>query len=587
MKKNYHFVKWVFLLFAGISMGSCVDSDYDLGKDMDMTMGFGTEGLALKLGHTERIFLRDVLKLEDSEMLDTLSTSMYYLVKDGNANVKVHVDPIDDINLNDVNLFTSPVVEATDTDIPVDEGREYSNEVEGFSNLEISINNIPTEVKSIRRVTISGGNAKMNLSLKQPVGSDFRFRALNNVRINFPDYIYSSQFKPGTHTFVINRANINSSVVSNIVLPIDSIVLTGEDMFGIRVQNGMIDLTEKIDLVGDVTIVAARNFTLPQNSSVTVELNATLNHMVATSMSGLVDPEIDPTVDPIEISNDLPDFLKDDSVKLEMVNPTIRFHMLGTELPVPLFFSAQAASVKNNITKAVVNLPQGGNANIPAKTDYKFYFYQTGKPFTPEAENITSSQQYQVSNLSSLVHSLPDVINVDLSNRRVHTNQTQLHMIDLGKDYNVNMNYNVYVPFQFRANTCIVYNDSVDDMNSDLKDYQAEGLKVTATAFNTIPLDLDVTLIPYDVNGRDMSDELVVDHAIAKAGIVENNGEPTQTPMIIELTPKTPAVISRLDKLMFRVNAKSVESNEMRSNQYLELKDIRLKLKGQIIGNFN
>lgn len=585
MKKNDYLTRGLFLLFAGMSIVSCVDSDYDLSKDIDMTAGLGTNGLALKLGNTERIYLKNVLKVEDSEMLDTLSNGMYYLIKEGSTNVNVKVNPIDDIKLNDVELFTTPIIDNSDSDLSVSTGTEYSNSVSGTSDLDITIDNIPDEVENIRSIVIKEGYAKMALKLNQPAGSNFRFRKLDNVEIEFPDFIHSSQFKPGTHILVVNRTNINVSEITDITLKIDSIVFTSEGDFGKRVVDGKIDIVEPVNLTGDVTIVAASNFTLPKDSKVTVKMEASLNRMSASSLTGLVNPTINPEVDPIEISKDLPDFLKDNSVKLEITNPTLRFHVIGTELPIPLLFSAQATSIKDKATKATVELPQEGSANIPAHKDYNFYFFQADKPFTPENDKYTEDQLYKVNNLSSLVQYLPDYIDVNLSDGRVHANQSQLHTIDLGKDYNINMNYDVYIPFQFNANTCIVYNDSVDNMNKDLKKYQAEGITVTTTAFNTIPLDLDVTLIPYDINGKDLSQELVVDHAIAKAG--DNSNTPIQSSMTIKLHPKQPSVISRLDKLVFSVSAKSVASSTLVSNQYLEMKEIRLKLDGKIIANFN
>lgn len=585
MKKNYYLMRGLFLLFTGMSMISCVDNNYDLSKNIDMTTGLGANGLALKLGNSERIYLKNVLKVDDSELLDTLSNGMYYLMKEGNTTINVKVNPIDNIKLNDIELFTSPIIESSRTDLSITSGIEYSNSINGTSDLDITIDNIPDEVKSIHRIVFKEGYVKLALNLNQPSGSNFRFRKLDNVQIEFPNFIYSSQFKPNTHTLIINKTNINSSNISDITLKVDSIVFSDEDMFGIRVMDGKIDIAKPINLSGDVTIVAASSFTLVKDSKVSINMGVSFDRMSASSMTGIVNPTIDPKVDPIEISKDLPDFLKDNSVRLEITNPTFRFHIIGDELPIPLLFSAQTTSIKKETIKATVELPQQGEVMIPANKDYSLYFFQANRPFTPENESYTLDQLYKVTNLSSLVQQLPDYINVNLSNGRVHANQNQLHTIDLGKNYNINIKYDVYVPFQFEANTCIVYNDSIDDMNKDLKKYQAEGITITTTAFNTIPLDLDITLVPYDINGKDLSKELTVDRAIAKAG--DNSNTPVQSLVTIKLQPKQPSVISRLDKLVFRVSAKSVASSNLVSNQYLEMKDIRLKLDGKVIADFN
>ena len=70
---------------GGLLLASCTDSDYDLSKDIDLTMGLGSQGLALKLGSTQNVYLRDFFTVDDSEMLDTLGSGMYYLIQDGQA----------------------------------------------------------------------------------------------------------------------------------------------------------------------------------------------------------------------------------------------------------------------------------------------------------------------------------------------------------------------------------------------------------------------------------------------------------------------------------------------------------------------
>lgn len=35
----------LFLLSAGLPLGSCVDDSYDMSKNIDLTMGLGSEGL--------------------------------------------------------------------------------------------------------------------------------------------------------------------------------------------------------------------------------------------------------------------------------------------------------------------------------------------------------------------------------------------------------------------------------------------------------------------------------------------------------------------------------------------------------------
>src|SRR5574344_100284 len=82
---------------------SCINSDYDLSKNIDATMGLGANGLALKFGNTDTIFLRDLLKVDKNDMLDTVpATHLYYLVKNGTVNSSISVANTDPVNIADV-----------------------------------------------------------------------------------------------------------------------------------------------------------------------------------------------------------------------------------------------------------------------------------------------------------------------------------------------------------------------------------------------------------------------------------------------------------------------------------------------------
>ena len=50
-----------------------------------------------------------------------------------------------------------------------------------------------------------------------------------------------------------------------------------------------------------------------------------------------------------------------------------------------------------------------------------------------------------------------------------------------------------------------------------------------------------------------------------------------------------PADLQRLDRLMLKIEAEGTQPGEgvLSSNQYIKVTNMRLRLKGQIIGNFN
>ena len=64
----------------------------------------------------------------------------------------------------------------------------------------------------------------------------------------------------------------------------------------------------------------------------------------------------------------------------------------------------------------------------------------------------------------------------------------------LGKTYRAKADYSVFVPLEMEEGFTIIYRDSTNSMEDDLKDYTAEGIQLKTIAENTIPLDLTLSV---------------------------------------------------------------------------------------------
>ena len=86
MKNNKNLIHSLLVIAAGMAFSACVDDSYDMSKDIDMTMGFGSKELQLNVGNSEKIWLSDILEVDKEEMLETTSAGTFYLVKGDNAD---------------------------------------------------------------------------------------------------------------------------------------------------------------------------------------------------------------------------------------------------------------------------------------------------------------------------------------------------------------------------------------------------------------------------------------------------------------------------------------------------------------------
>ena len=146
------------------------------------------------------------------------------------------------------------------------------------------------------------------------------------------------------------------------------------------------------------------------------------------------------------------------------------------------------------------------------------------------------------------------------------------------------MNYNFIIPFSFDKGLRIVYNDSIDGMGKELQKYRADSAAISATIVNTIPLELQLVVTPVDKYGKVIK-SIHINNAVVKAAEAAGQEKATEVELLIRLDNRND--LARLDKLRFRIVGDATKTGNLMSTEYLVVKDIRFKLKGQIEGNFN
>jgi hypothetical protein len=566
------------VLMSLLLLGSCsIDNTYDLSKDIDLTMALGSDGLALKLGNTEKMYLRDIIKTDDSSLLDTLvsgnSQSLYYLVKKNSSNFSVGVRSVAPFDINPFSIPTHSLFVAGKN---VSGANFYKDTLVSVgSTFNVKITDLPVEVKEIHSIPLTGVYATIQLSTDNP---KFRVASYTDLKIKFPDFIKSTSLN-----------NVGEYVVSGssgtITMPVQSFEFPVDGSFGKKVVNGEIQQAGAITISGSIRLSTNGAVDLSEGETVKVIFNVAFTKIYPQQVTGLVDPSIHIDINPIQIKAELPEFLKDEAIRFSVTNPTIKFQFNGQNLPVPLLFRGILESRDNNQTFASVSIPQSGRVGISKESVSVSYFSQTGTPFDPSGV-VPSANKETVANLNSLIIKLPEEVSVDFNDGKVIVDPNVEHSIGLGKNYDVGVDYQILIPFLFDKGLKIVYTDSVADMNKDLRDYQAEGVTITATALNAIPLNLAVEIIPCDINGKPIS-EISVGSATIASGEMD---KPKETEVSIKLSPKSPADVSKIDRLKFRVTASASDlaTGEMLlSSQYVQLNNLRIKLNGKIIKNFN
>ncbi len=611
---NRKTTKWqcatlLFAIASGMPLTGCVDDSYDMSKDIDLTMELGTDGLQLKLGSTEKIMLADILEVDNT--LKTDANNNYYLVEKGNTAVDFNVSSFS-IHIDNSRLTPSQEIinyssiagllpfDPGVIDIPAGYDFVPPVPITAETDLNYEVDNIASEIKWIKEVKLAENTRfKIHLDINQ-TQANFVLKDIKGLKIQFPSYIkiinpVNSTFDEATGLLTFNdRIGINSASVDIGEATIDRLILPGEE--GKITNNTLKTDGQKIGMTGHFSFTTLSNFQIKDGTSVNINLFVSLGNrgdaqseVVINSVTGRFDPKIDPNIESIDISDDLPDFLQDEEVTVKVANPTIHFSADMTNIPVSLNVSAGLEAIKNGQTTATVRMPENGMATATKHALNDIYFYQdeTTGPFDPNGVRA-GAEIHRVSNLSSLVTKLPDLISVNVKNNSISLKDEDC-TIHLGRRYDLMLDYNLYVPFTFESGLKIVYTDSVEDINKDIQDYEAEGATVTASVYNTVPLDLTATAEAVDVQGNIIPGIHITTAHIAAAnsgmGSLEENAVTSDITLDVKLN--NPADLKKLERLRLRIAAESVQKGTLSSDQYLMVKDMRLKLKGNVIADFN
>ena len=612
------------LLFTG-----CIDDSYDLDK-VDLTMKLNTEGLGVKLGNTDLIALADIL--DEDETVKTEANGLYYLVKDGTSNFNVKVDNMT-TSFNDTKLdMNTPVLQYNDVyeqlrdaGIPVTHGStlpipanfEMHGSAEGDQEVDFKITDV-SDVKQVKTIDLQKSKVALTLTeANQPASLNLGVTRLKNVRLYLPKFLGVTDVAPGWElkegnvlVYTLNGGtynyNRNNPEICSVYL--NKVALDKTENKG-KVENGGIELTPNelnVRMTAEQVFFENRagrelSMNVGDQASVRLDIKVPNNKLNISQVTGIFNPAIDPDNERIDVSNDLPDFLQDKEVRIVATNPTIRFHANMSTLPVGIDMRGTLTAVKENgafengATTKVVKLDKG--VMEMGRDNYVYYCNQGNTPYDPEGAKAGAATVKNTANIGDLITELPDYLEVDLKNNQINV-KNEYYTVQLGRDYHVDADYSVFVPFEFDRGLKVVYNDSTESMHSDLKDLSATGtLEVMADAYNTIPLELLVGLKAVDVDGNVVPVEFnTVEAHVApghgttytmNGGVKQRSDSEVMTPIKITAKLDDKDLLSRIDKLCFNIHADATGSNKLVSTQYLKLNNIKIKLHAGVIADFN
>lgn len=578
------------LLTLGFSVTGCTNDDYDFDQ-IDATMGFGSGELEIPASSTMNIPLSDILELEEGGSVKIAANGDYLFQLTGSdaSSASPMISPIvlrGNSYSNTLTLNANSAAKGT---------RAAGSHLSFVSPKELMFkyNGTNAAVKSLKSAEVAGEiELKINLTLG---GLSSAINKINKATLTLPGYLQISSVNGnGNGVPMVNGSKItveNVSTSRNLQLTIKAKKLdfANQDAYGKVVigNNGSIKMDGYFDLGIEPNVTGV------PTSALSIGANVTVNDITLKSATGIFDPEINiSSLGDVSVTG-VPDFLSEDGVRADLDNPQIILS-IKNDMDAAAKVSAKVISTKNGQNLATVQLPE---MNICKTTVVPVTKICICRHNTEElTAQYGAANVYEVSNLATLINQhIPD--HVQITDVKTKADLSQEMTIEFGRYYHVVPSYEIYAPLAFAEDAVIEYADDFDGWNDDLDDLElSEGtyVRLTADAQNLVPATLIVEATPLGLEGTDISNliEVNVKKGTVKASV--DGVTAVNSPLEIELREKVKGGLQKLDGLSYKVKGKAshdgttVTGINLNSKKHtLKLENIKVKLVGKVIGNFN
>ena len=581
----------VSLLTAGFLVTGCTNDDYDFDQ-IDATMGFGGGELEIPASSTMNIPLSDILELEENGSVKIAANGDYLFQLTGTdaTTASPQISPIHLTSRSYNHTITLPTSSAA-------KGTRAAGTHLSFVSPKQQMfiyNGTDAAVKSLKSAEVNGEIVlNVNLTLG---GLSSAITKLDKVTLTLPGYLQILPQVTGNGNGVskVNGSKITVKDVSTsddlrLTIKAKKLDFANQNDYGKVVfgNNGSITMDGYFDLGIEAYVTGV------PTSALSIGANVTVNDIYLKSATGIFDPEINiSSLGDVSVTG-VPDFLSEDGVRADLDNPQIILS-IQNDMDAAAKVSAKVISTKNGQNLATVQLPEMNICKTTVAPVTKICICRHN------TEELTAqygaANVYEVSNLATLINQhIPD--HVQITDVKTKADLSQEMTIEFGRYYHVVPSYEIYAPLAFAEDAVIEYADDFDGWNDDLDDLElSEGtyVRLTADAQNLVPATLIVEATPLGLEGTDISNLIEVN---VKKGTVKASADGVtaeNSPLEIELREKVKGGLQKLDGLSYKVKGKAshdgttVTGINLNSEKHtLKLENIKVKLVGKVIGNFN
>ncbi len=198
------------------------------------------------------------------------------------------------------------------------------------------------------------------------------------------------------------------------------------------------------------------------------------------------------------------------------------------------------------------------------------------------------TQVKEISNLHEIMPVLPHRITFDAT---VKPDAVAAGAVTPGRTYTLRPRLRFTAPLTFQEGSTIVYSFVENEWNRDFEKISFTDdayIMATLDADNGIPAEMEVTAIPVDVNGKEISKDKIEVSVIQKVAASPDGVTRVVTPITLKMTENSQRAMYLLDGLKFTFKGHPAAGIQLNSRtQTLRLNDIKIYFIGKLAVDMN
>ncbi|GHU85775.1 hypothetical protein FACS1894153_1600 [Bacteroidia bacterium] len=376
-----------------------------------------------------------------------------------------------------------PSIELTDISIG-SVATEYKDSV----TFQYIIEDIPDFIIRIDSLLLDNTEINLSVTLDPSQLGLINTPIIADIVIDLPDFITFKQgeVSPGN---ILHRQVIfsKSNPTFDLVLHVD-----GFSTDQISIINHKIEFNEIIKLQGAVKIVNPElDLSAIHNSEAEVSVIFEVKNVALKKIAGIVDPQIDAQKLSIDLSQ-IPGMIRDNAI-LDILNPIAKIRTLSN-IGIPLVAKIAFIPYKNGsiIADAVdtLNILFNPSGNPAVSIENNYWIANT-------MDYVEDGYTFLGLNLPQIIRHMPDSLQISII-PSINTDIAGQYEIDA--NYYADVDYELLVPINLGPQFKVSYNDTFAFTDPDVLEMIFQGAEIGLIGYfaNTIPLDIEATIIPLD-----------------------------------------------------------------------------------------